>query len=81
MLTGKTPWSKFSKQELFGNCKKSASLYESVLMREELGEEFSEKARKRLLKNEFDLIRDIRTSLHIARLGPGEGREYCTATS
>ena len=63
-------------QELFTNCTKISSLYENVRMREELGKELSEKARKRLLKSEYNIIRDIRTSLHIARLGPGEGKEY-----
>jgi hypothetical protein len=76
MLTGKTPWPRFSKQEFYSNCNKAATLYDNVLMREELGKELSSKARKRMLKSEFDTIREIRTSLHIARLGPGEGKEY-----
>jgi hypothetical protein len=76
MLTGNTPWPKFSKQELFNNCRKVAQLLENVRMREELGKELSEKARKRMLQGESEAIRDIRTSIHIARLGPVEGKEY-----
>lgn len=76
MMVGNTPWPKFSKEELFDNCRKVAQLLDNVRMREELGKELSEKARKRMLQGESDALRDIRTSLHIARLGPGEGKNY-----
>ena len=66
----------FPPVELFTNCRKAATLYDNVRIREELGEELSAKARCRLLQGEYDTLREIRTSLHIARLGPGEGREY-----
>ena len=62
--------------ELFTNCRKAATLYDNVRIREELGEELSAKVRRRLLQGESDTLTEIRTSLHIARLGPGEGREY-----
>ena len=38
--------------------------------------ELSETARKRMLQSEYDMIRDIRTSLHIARLGPRGGKDF-----
>ena len=76
MLSGNTPWPKFSRKEFLTNCRTMATLYDNVRMREELGKELSEKARNRLLKSEFDTITNIRTSLHIARLGPGGGKEY-----
>lgn len=76
MLQGNTPWPSFSKRQLFNACTKLSLVLDQVDMREKAAKEMSDATRKMMLKSEFEAIREIRTSLNIARLGPAGGKDY-----
>ena len=67
------PW---SRKQLHLICQKIVEAHNKARFRELNGEEISKRAKKRLLKSEFDMLADIRTSLYILRLGESGAEEY-----
>ena len=76
MLQDTTKWPSWSRQQLHQACSKITDLYDAIEVREAIAEDLGAKARAALLKRESDMLRAIRTSLHIARLGPGGGKDF-----
>ena len=74
MLQGRTKWPSWSRQQLHLACSKVVDMYEAKEVRMAIAEDLGAKARAALLKRESDMLRAIRTFLHIARLGPGGGK-------
>ena len=53
-----------------------AALYKLVALREQSADDISDVVRKRMLKSEWQGVREIRMLLSLARLGPGGYDDY-----
>ena len=66
----------WSRSELAKICERVIYLYDKVNLREKMGDQISKVAKNALLKSEYTTFAQIRTSLHVLRLGEARAASY-----
>ena len=66
----------WSRAELSKICERVIHLYDKVELREKMGDQVSKKAKSALLESESTTFAQIRTSLHVIRLGEARAASY-----
>ena len=66
----------WSRSELAKICERVIHLYDKVELREKMGDQISKNAKKALLDSECITFAQIRTSLHVIRLGEARAASY-----